>query len=184
VVGARDEGGREGESEGEREGEPRPGPKDAGPGADVDVEWGLGVDGTRDFLPLPADGRFEMESGPQGGYHIYLQVRQRGLSAPPYSVWTRFVDPTSGQVVRDNRVQNAMVDAGDGWLTFPNALRTFTCPSGHTMFDRDLELVTRLGEDGGWRAERRYPIRLGCPPGDTRCRTNPCTGCAPGECRR
>jgi hypothetical protein len=162
------------------EGSLPPGPDGPGhPGAELVI--GMGIKDSSQMMPLPADRELEMWAGPQGGYHLFFQVRQRGLDPLRVGAWTRFIDPATGQVVRDQRVQASMVDDGGGWYAFADALFTYVCPvmpAGWSFYDHEFELAIRLEDQNGWQIEHRERVVPVCPPGDGQCLNNQDRGCA------
>ena len=80
---------------------PSPGPLDAGPwdggGVPASVELGTGVAG---FVALPPSGApVELVMGPQGGYHVEVAVRVRGLDLEGVAVTYDAVRVRDGAVL-------------------------------------------------------------------------------------
>lgn len=145
------------------------------------VEVGRGEPGSTLFQSLPDDGSFPLVEGPQGGYHVFVQVRATGLGWRRVVCERRLVEPVSGIELRRQSDTLGMVDVGDGVLGFPTALLTFVCPSllaGQAAYDVPLRLDVLLEDESGATAEARAPLVPRCPAGDSGCRQGSVIGCA------
>ena len=145
------------------------------------------------FEALPADGSASLFPGPQGGYHVYLQVRARGL-CPNRVVYERKLrEPGETAVLRSQTEKVPMVDGGDGWWVLPRAQPTFICPSnasGVEMAGRDLDLEVTLSEelepcdqdaglaDGARSLTQNVTLHPTCAASDTVCQRSTDIGCA------
>lgn len=161
---------------------------------DVPLEVALGLgspEGPR-FEPFPADGAADLHPGPQGGYHVYLQVKAVGL-CPNRVEYTRVLrEPGEEDVLRQQAEKIPMVDGGDGAWVLPRAQPTFVCPSntpGVAVFDRDLDLELTLAEDlkaadaavlpdGPRSLTQHVTLHPLCSPFDTVCSESTDIGCA------
>lgn len=149
------------------------------------------------FEPLPEDGAADLFPGSQGGYHVYMQVRARGL-CPNRVLYTRKLrEPGETDVIRSQTEKVPMVDGGDGFWVLPRAQPTFVCPSntpGVAMAGRDLELEVTLEEDlleedaalpgladGPRSMTQLLILRPTCAPSDTVCQESTDIGCAAPE---
>lgn len=163
---------------------------------DVPLEFDMGTGSPEEplFEPLPADGSADLFPGPQGGYHVYMQVRARGL-CPNRVVYTRKLrEPGETVVIRSQTEKVPMVDGGDGFWVLPRAQPTFVCPSntpGVAVFGRDLDLEVTIAEDlkesdaalpgladGARTLTRTITLHPTCAASDTVCSQSTDIGCA------
>jgi hypothetical protein len=150
-----------------------------GTGSDVDVGW----------QPLSASGELPLLPGPQGGYHIYVQVRTTGFCSTDRMVvsWT-FRGSPEGPVLRSQQEVLRFIDDGLGHLVLPHGQPTFVCPSliaGEPMAGRPLDLEVRVtGSPEGDGAEPvdtaldHETVVPTCPDGDVTCSDTVDVGCA------
>ncbi|MEK6607257.1 MAG: hypothetical protein AABZ30_06300 [Myxococcota bacterium] len=173
-------GGGEAESEAEAEAEAESEAEAEGEG---ELVVGAGDPDAPVFDPLPDDGTIPLFPGPQGGYHVYLQFRARGLDATSVWIDRRLIDADSGLVLVELREARALVDAGDGWRGIESGVQTNLCPSdipGWALHDRafDLGVVLTDMDDEARTIETKREIRPSCPDGDDACTDDYCIGCA------
>lgn len=161
---------------------------------DVPIEFTVGTGDPLEpiFEPLPADGTARLFAGSQGGYHVYLQVRARGL-CPNRILYTREIrEPEGTEVLRSQTEKIPMVDGGGGTWVLPRAQPTFVCPSlvpGIAMAGRDLDFEVTLEEDLKEADAARLPdgprsltqhvtLHPTCDASDTVCQESTDIGCA------
>ncbi|MEM9492582.1 MAG: hypothetical protein AAGC55_25765 [Myxococcota bacterium] len=141
-------------------------------GEPVEVEIGTG---TVAYESLAAEQSFEVIEGPQGGHHVYLHVRMRGLrpgdprvSDGPDNPDTRF------QVFNEDGVQ---VDTGtalyrlgyregaEEWLELPSGRLVFLDePLVATLVDRPMTVsVEIVDSDGSVASDQRQVTGLEIP---------------------
>ncbi|MBI5161901.1 MAG: hypothetical protein HY996_10890, partial [Micrococcales bacterium] len=160
-----------------------------------ELEVGLGDPTGPTFTPLPADGAAMLYPGPQGGYHVYLQVRARGL-CPNRVVYERRIREPGGaedlwyQIMKTPFVADEELD--DTWV-LSRSDTTFVCPaneSGVATHGRDLDLEVTLTEelvpcdlqagleDAPRTLSRTITIHPTCADTDTVCQQSTDIGCA------
>lgn len=158
-----------------------------------EIEIGTGDPTGPDFTPLPDDGAASLYPGPQGGYHVYLQVRAKGM-CPNRVIYERTLREPGGDDVIRNQIQKVpFVDGGDGWWVLPRSEPTFVCPStasGVATGDRDLDLEVTLTEelkpcdeeagltDAPRSLTEHVTIHPTCADSDTVCQQSTDIGCA------
>ncbi len=154
----------------------------------VTIEIGTGDPDLAEWTPLPADGALELHDGPQGGYHVYLQARVRGLCPSAIEFSRTLRAPGDALVLRRQMSLVRMVDDGDGSWIFPRAQATFVCPpevSGVDMAGRALEVEALLTDVPGCHDD--FDPRSGgatativptCPEGDGKCASSAEAGCS------
>ena len=151
-------------------------------------EVGAGSDasGAPGFAPLDEHGHLTLHRGPQGGYHVYAQVRMAGLDPVRLSLTRTLFDPTD--TVRDRatalRFQpqqpQLYCDNDADWLLGEEQL-TYVCPSmvrGQAMAGRDLLLRVEATDAEGRTRTIEHLIHPDCPPGDDVCAGDTTVGCA------
>jgi hypothetical protein len=159
----------------------------------IEFEVGTGDPTGSTFTALPDDGVASLYPGPQGGYHVYLQVRARGL-CPNRVVYERTLrEPGQTEVIRNQVQKVPLVDGGDGSWVLPRSEPTFVCPSltpGVATAGRDLDLEVTLTEelkscdqlagltDAPRSLTQHVTIHPTCAPSDTVCQQSTDVGCA------
>jgi len=152
------------------------------------VEVGQGDPFSPTFEPLGEDAHILLESGPQGGYHVYLSVRAHGL-CPTRVTLDRALRMAGDPLVhRRQRSFSRLVDDEEGAWILGHSPRTFICPatySGYPMHGVPLEVDFTVSEDascvedGGAPRSATGTVRFtaDCPPGDEICLGDDVVGC-------
>jgi hypothetical protein len=158
----------------------------------MEVEVGLGDPTGPAFTPLPEGGVAALFAGPQGGYHVYMQVRARGI-CPNRVVYGRTIrEPGGTEAIRQQTEKVPMVSGGNGTWVLPRAQPTFICPSttaGVAVANRDLEVDVLVEEDlrpadaallpdGPRSLTQQVTLHPTCDPADTVCSESTDIGCA------
>ncbi len=137
------------------------------------------LDGANNLLPL--------HSGPQGGYHAFIDVRSTELCPSWVLTALRLRLPGESNVLRLQQFEQALlpIDPGSG-LQQTGQLVFFVCPSqlrGVSLVGVPLELEVSVGDCTGPSAKpemsvRRFAVVPTCPEGDALCASNGQQGCA------
>jgi hypothetical protein len=146
---------------------------------------GEGEPMTDSFTAVQDGDTLSLISGPQGGYHVFLQLRVTGVEPGLANLHTKFVHPKASLVLRDqtNSVYLSPLEEGGAELGIPSPVQAFVCPSlvpGYTMQGNELRLNLEL-ETGGVMMESSVMVTLLCPAGDDTCTEDNQIGCAPPE---
>jgi hypothetical protein len=107
--------------------------------------------------------------GTQGGFHVWLQLRTRGLCPGSTTLERRAVD-TAGAVRVYNRGPLPLVEVGDAY-ELPNAERIILCPPTDALpvIDQPLRFEVTATDGEGDTAYAEIHIVPRCPAGDDRC---------------
>jgi hypothetical protein len=154
----------------------------------VSLEVGEGDPEGPTFEPFEPGAELLLHYGPQGGYHVYLNIRTTGI-CPNEVRWTRVLRAADDDEVQ--RLQHSpvscLVDDGAGGWVLPAAPVSFICPATTTglpmngaPFDMDVsvtELETCAGDEPRTASTtvRFVPV---CAADDDFCRTDSDEGCA------
>lgn len=132
---------------------------------------GAGDDGGA-FEAFSGGADRDLVYGTQGGYHVWLQVRMRGL-CPDTTIFERSAIDETGAVRVYTRGMVPFVETDDGF-ELPSADRVILCPPNDgPVVDRPLLLRASVFDDTGRRAEAEISLV-------PRCRDADCpTICAP-----
>lgn len=133
------------------------------------VAGSAGLDGTG-FVAVADGTDVELIPGSQGGFHVWLSVRIRGLSGKIYFSRT-------ARRVRDNQLVfrglplaiELPEDALGEWWESPNASPAFMCPSpiGVQVFDEELIFQVEIRDDDDLLLATDALILVPhCPQGD------------------
>jgi hypothetical protein len=160
---------------------------------DVEIEVGRGDPIGPVFEALGEGAHLPLEEGVQGGYHVYLSARTRGL-CPARVVLERVLRVAGDDVVhREQRsVRHRLVTGAGGWWVVASAPQTFVCPPTHRdqpMHDVPLEVDFTVSEDplclppGADPRTATATARFvaDCPPEDDVCAGDDRVGCAAWE---
>lgn len=122
------------------------------------------------FVEIADGSDVEISPGSQGGFHVWLNFRVRGVSGPvrPEREARRVRD---GELVFRGypEVLDVPAEALQSWWDRPFATPAFMCPTpiGVNVVDEEMVFQVRLvTEDGVVLAEDRWIARLRCPEGD------------------
>jgi len=138
------------------------------------------------FVPLDDAGDMQLVQGPQGGYHVFVQVRLLGLDPTTVTLTRYFCDPLDPVCDQTSALRfqtdspPMFCDHDVDWVMAEEQL-TYLCPSrkqGQAMDGRTLHLRVVATDAGGRRLTADRAIHPNCPPGDTLCATNDVFGCA------
>lgn len=145
---------------------------------------GDGAPSIPDLFELPHNNSFTLHPGPQGGYHLFVQVRATNIDPTNVVCTRRLIDPASGLVLREQGEELGMVAVAEGVYSFPHALLTFICPSiisNWRMNNYSFDLEVMLKDDLGTVLRSRIPVVPICPKGDEdlTCLFDSERGCAP-----
>jgi len=155
---------------------------------DPGLEVGAGDPYAPSVEPLAPDAELLLESGPQGGYHVYVNLRARGICPTRVRLERRLRLADDPLVQRTQRSQVRLVEGDDGTWVLGRAPQTFVCPptySGHVMFGVPLEVDVTLTEDDTCVGEGETPRSASgtarfvarCPQGDAVCLEDDEVGC-------
>ncbi len=157
--------------------------------AEIEIEIGRGDPIGPVFEALGDDAHLSLEEGVQGGYHVYLSARTKGL-CPTRVVLERALRVAGDDLVRGSQrsVRHRLVSAGDGWWVVAAAPQTFVCPPRYRnqfMHGVPLEVDFTVSEDPtclGPAAQPRSATATArfvgdCPPGDEVCTGDSVIGC-------
>lgn len=133
----------------------------------------------QDGDPLPLIG------GPQGGYHVFLQMRVTGVKPDVGNLTTKLVQPDAALILREQHNSIALIPPEEGAqdLGIASGLQVFVCPAlipGYAMQDTQLRVTLEL-LTGGVDIESSVLISPQCPAGDPVCTDSDQIGCAPTE---
>jgi hypothetical protein len=145
--------------------EPEPEPIEPLPG---ELEAGVAIDG-RGFVSVDDGAEFILAPGAQGGFHIWVNLRLRGVSGELY------VEREARRVIDDELVSRAIRqyvpvpdDALSNWWENPDAMPSFLCPAplGIQVNDQELVFEVRVTtEDGTVMAADQMSMTVRCPEG-------------------
>lgn len=149
---------------------------------EMHIEIGVGSETLTVFEPLPDDGVLPLYAGPQGGYHVFIQVRLVGLQSDSITLTRRLLDPDDLTLIRSQEATLPFAcPAGETkWILSQDQL-TYICPStapGYSSHDRDLllDVTARDQDDNVLPASAMiHPV---CPEGDDTCTDSFTNGCA------
>ncbi len=137
------------------------------------------------FLPLPAGGRLALHHGPQGGYHLFIQVRLLGLDPAGLTLARALYDPADpsrapGHALRAQSGSPPLVCEHDSAFILVDEQLTYVCPTqtGARMSERDLILRLDASDRDGRSLSGEWTIHPECPPGDPVCLDDAVVGCA------
>ena len=132
------------------------------------------------FVALGQGGHMTLVHGPQGGYHVNIQVELLGLYPDGLTLTRSLFDPadterTAATALRTQSAQSGLVcEKDEHWLLLDDQ-RTFVCPSlvkGQAMSGRDLVLrveAVERAEHGAHMLRAEALIHPDCPDGDPAC---------------
>jgi hypothetical protein len=128
------------------------------------VELGTGPDDGNGYAPLTDGQRAPLIDGPQEGFHVWSNLRVRGL-CPDRLLTERVVTRIDdAQEIVTLRSQTSLVPASDpelaadGWDEMSTSLPTFLCPNapGVAVADRPIRIDLRVTDtDGRTAADAR-----------------------------
>lgn len=98
-----------------------PAAEDAGPGEVGAPAVGTVLEvgsGEYEFAPFPAGGGPELVCGPQGGQHMFLSVRARGLGPQRVSVAVSVSEVETGRPVCAQRIDDTNLFVADDWAEY------------------------------------------------------------------
>lgn len=121
------------------------------------------------FVPVVDGEDFVLQSGAQGGFHVWVNVQVHGLAGEFY------IERDARRVTDDVLVSRAIPqyiniadDAMDAWWDHPEGMPSFMCPSpiGIKVFDEELYFEVRITDDQDEVvAEDQMVLRVRCPEG-------------------
>ncbi len=179
---------------------PSPPPCECGDVRDDDpvLEIGEGSPSGPVFEPLAADAELELESGSQGGYHVYLGLRTKGICTGAGTELSfvdggmhleRFLRVAGDDLVHRTMLATVRTSPGDDrWSVVSRAPQTFVCPATQPMqimHGAPLEVEATATESGscvdpgeGPRSATATATFVAvCPDGDEICTTDDVVGC-------
>lgn len=134
-----------------------PSSSDAEPCSALRVELGTGPDDGRGYLPLADGQRAPLVHGPQGGFHVWSNLRARDLCSTRLRI-ERLVTTAEGAediiTLRDNASLTPAADAelaARGFRELSPSLPTFLCPNppGVTIAGRPIRIELRADDSDG-----------------------------------
>lgn len=140
-----------------------------GGGADApEVVLGeVGEDG-QSFAPLQGDQ--PLVPGSQGGFHVWVKLRFRGLGPGKWMVERTARRASDDRLVLTTRSQLEIGEAGaEGFYETPDPLPSFMCPTpiGVRVMDSPIRFEVRvLDEEGNVVASDSATATPRCPTGD------------------
>jgi hypothetical protein len=157
-------------------------------GTEPSLEVGEGDPLSQWFSPLGPDPHLPLESGPQGGYHVYLNFRARGICPSRVAIerTLRLVGEPGEERVQHSYAR-LIAEEGGTW-TLARAPLTFICPPtrpGHRMDGVPLEVDVTVSEDDSCVPDGGVPRAVSatvgfvaeCPAGDLVCQSDDVVGC-------
>jgi hypothetical protein len=143
----------------------------ADPCADVEGPPILTLGGTADdgtgFEPLLPGAERNLVLGPQGGMHVWLTARVRGICATDAVLDHRVVDDATGSVYVLARGPADFAETEPGLFELTAPVPVILCPErlGRPVVDRPLRLIVAAVDDAGRQATAQVPFVPVCPPG-------------------
>lgn len=125
-----------------------PNPPPPPPPADMEVGTAA-TDGTG-FLPL--SGTVSMVPGAQGGFHVWLKYRMKGVSPGTLTTKHTAHRVSDGHLVSlGSRVDDVGTPDADGWWETPNATPNFLCPTpiGVNVIGEALQFEVDVTDEQG-----------------------------------
>lgn len=145
---------------------------DGGDGSEVAIEAGTSDPDGNGYQVVEDGTDVSLVAGAQSGFHVWLNVRVRGIAGDLYLAYTARRQRDGVLVLRGLPVLLRVPDAALGdWWARPMALPAFMCPSpvGIQIFDEPLVFEVRLllepEEEADAVAEDRLILIPHCPEG-------------------
>ncbi|HLU65101.1 MAG TPA: hypothetical protein VKZ63_02425 [Kofleriaceae bacterium] len=147
-----------------------PGGPDSGPTGQGELLLGGADDTGNGFVPLEDGADVPLIGGAQGGFHVWIGLRVRGIEGE-LRIEREARRVSDGELVLRTPVQELVVpgEAMDGWWERPDAAASFMCPSPIAIQVYDEEIVFRAeitSEDGELLAVDDLVAVPRCPDGD------------------
>ena len=133
-----------------------------------DLEAGVALDG-HGFVSVEDGDEFTLAPGAQGGFHIWVNLRLRGVSGDLYV--EREARRTSDDELVSRSIRQYVPvpdDALSDWWENPDAMPSFLCPApiGIQVNDQELLFDVRVTtEDGTPMAADQMIVTVHCPDG-------------------
>jgi hypothetical protein len=129
-----------------------------------------GSDGTT--FELVEDGQdVPLHPGAQGGFHVFLHLRARGLAPGPLTIERTGRRVSDDQLVtraRDRRVLDPVAIDAAGWLQIVEPMLVFMCPSpiGVNVIDEPIRYQLDVTDASMQTARATVTLRTRCPPAE------------------
>jgi hypothetical protein len=131
------------------------------------------------FAPLAAGQDVTLVEGAQGGFHVWMKYRARGMSAQPTELERTAHRASDGVVVlRTMSVADVGAPDADGWFESPDALPMFMCPTpiGISIVDQPITFELRFVDAGQTVVEQSIELVPRCPDAGRDLCQRICTG--------
>ncbi len=131
------------------------------------------------FAPFSAGQDVTLVEGAQGGFHVWMKYRVRGMSAQPTELERTAERASDGVIVlRTMSVADVGAPAADGWFESPDALPMFMCPTpiGISVIDRPMVFELRFLDGDRVVAEQSIELVPRCPDAERDLCLRICTG--------
>ncbi len=131
------------------------------------------------FAPLLPNQDVTLVEGAQGGFHVWMKYRVRGMSAQPTELERTAHRASDGVIVlRTMSVADVGAPDADGWFESPDALPMFMCPTpiGISIIDQPIVYELRFVDAGQTVVEQSITLVPRCPAESAALCQHLCTG--------
>lgn len=123
------------------------------------------------FSPIEADHAVELVRGPQGGFHIWLQLRARNL-CPEHLTIQRSTAWSDGTEITEASESLSLIEASDpalaelGWRELPAARPAILCPASRNVTGVPILLKVAVVDSADRSAAAESIVVPACPTGE------------------
>lgn len=123
------------------------------------------------FEPFSDGSERSLIAGPQGGYHVWLHARVRGICPASARIERRVIDEATGDLLLFSSSGAGLVEtATEGEHELDGAVPMQLCPPVIVPpVGRALRFYARITDGSGRSAEAMRSFMAACPAGDLRC---------------